>query len=250
MKILALIPARMNSSRFPGKPMKLINGITMIEHVFNQVKKNKLITDLAVATCDKEIFDKIESINGTAVMTSSNHDRATDRCAEALDILETKNKIKYDVVVMIQGDEPMIDPEMISEAVLPLLNDPNLNITNLLGKIETEDEFFDKNCIKTVYDLNNYALYFSRQPIPTTNLYDKAPIGKQVAIIAFKKKFLLTYMSLKETPLEKSESVDMMRILEHGYKIKLVFTKFDTYAVDTLEDLKKVEVLMKNLEKK
>ena len=151
---------------------------------------------------------------------------------------------------MIQGDEPMIDPEMISEAVLPLLNDPNLNITNLLGKIETEDEFFDKNCIKTVYDLNNYALYFSRQPIPTTNLYDKAPIGKQVAIIAFKKKFLLTYMSLKETPLEKSESVDMMRILEHGYKIKLVFTKFDTYAVDTLEDLKKVEVLMKNLEKK
>ena len=134
---------------------------------------------------------------------------------------------------MVQGDEPMMDPEMITESVEPLINNDDLHVTNLLGKIETQEEFRDKNCIKVVYDLNKFALYFSRQAIPTTELYKNSPIGKQVAIISFRKEFLFKYLSLPETPLEKAESVDMMRIIENGYKIKLVDTKHNTFAVDT-----------------
>ncbi len=246
MNILAIIPARMNSSRFPGKPMKQINGKPMIEHVYRRAKKNKLLADTVVATCDNEIFDHIESIGGISVMTSDKHERATDRSAEALSKTEKLVKKNYDIVTMVQGDEPMMDPEMITESVEPLINNDDLHVTNLLGKIETKEEFRDKNCIKVVYDLNKFALYFSRQAIPTTELYKNSPIGKQVAIISFRKEFLFKYLSLPETPLEKAESVDMMRIIENGYKIKLVDTKHNTFAVDTKDDLLKVEKLMKN----
>jgi 3-deoxy-manno-octulosonate cytidylyltransferase (CMP-KDO synthetase) len=247
MNILALIPARMGSSRFPGKPMAPILGKPMIGHVYERVAKSPKLSLTAVATCDKEIFDYIESIGGVAVMTGSEHERASDRCAEALLKLEAKYQTKYDVVVMVQGDEPMTHPDMIDEAVQPLAEHPDVQVVNLLGKIKDAAEFEDRNCIKVVCDLNLNALYFSREPIPTRCKAENIPMGKQVCIIPFRRDFLLEYTRLAPTPLEIAESVDMMRVLEHGLRVRMAPTKHDTQAVDTLEDLKKVERLMQEL---
>jgi len=244
MKILALIPARMGSSRFPGKPMALISGKPMIGHVFKRVSKNSLLTQTAVATCDTEIADYIESIGGRAIMTGNHHERASDRCAEALETLEKEEKLTYDIVVMIQGDEPMIHPDMITEAVNPMLEDSNCLVVNLLGKIETDTEFEDRNCIKVVCDLQGNALYFSREPIPTRSKTSDIPMGKQVCIIPFKRDFLLEYTDMEPTPLEIAESIDMMRILEHGLKVRMVPTLHSSFSVDTPNDLERVEKLM------
>jgi 3-deoxy-manno-octulosonate cytidylyltransferase (CMP-KDO synthetase) len=247
MKILALIPARMGSSRFPGKPMAPLLGKPMIGHVYERVSRSPLLALTAVATCDKEIFDYVRSIGGTAVMTGDQHERASDRCAEALLKIEQENAVRYDIVVMVQGDEPMTHPDMIAEAVQPMLDDPRINITNLLGQIADAAEFEDRNCIKVVCDLDSNALYFSREPIPTRSKTSTIPMGKQVCVIPFRREFLLEYTRLAPTPLEIAESVDMMRVLEHGLKVKMAPTRHDTRAVDTQEDLHRVERLMRDL---
>ena len=246
MKVLALIPARMGSSRFPGKPMAPILGKPMIGHVFERVSKNPLLALTVVATCDPEIFDYVESIGGRAVMTGSHHERASDRCAEALKILEQEDEIVFDIVVMVQGDEPMIMPEMITEAVIPLMQDASCLVVNLLAKIESAAEFEDRNCIKVVCDLNGNALYFSREPIPTRSKNLNVPMGKQVCVIPFRRDFLMEYTDMQPTPLEIVESIDMMRVLEHGLKVRMVSTQYSSFAVDTPGDLKKVEQLMAN----
>jgi len=246
MNILALIPARMGSSRFPGKPMAKILGKPMIGHVYERVSKCVLLTKTVVATCDQEILEYIESIGGQAVMTSNRHKRASDRCAEALDYVEKQDEIKYDIIVMVQGDEPMTHPDMITEAVTPMLDNQEILITNLLGNIESTEEFEDRNCIKVVCDLNSDALCFSREPIPTRK-YGKVEMKKQVCIIPFRREFLLRYTSLEPTPLEIAESVDMMRVLEYGQKVRMIPTFYNTHAVDTVEDLKKVEELMQTI---
>jgi 3-deoxy-manno-octulosonate cytidylyltransferase (CMP-KDO synthetase) len=244
MKILSLIPARMGSSRFPGKPMAKILGKPMIGHVYDRISQSPLLDLTAVATCDREIYDYIESIGGVAVMTGDKHERASDRCAEALVKLEKANNVRYDIVVMAQGDEPMTHPDMIREAVQPLLDDPHILVVNLLGQIKDTSEFEDRNCIKVVCDLENNALYFSREPIPTRCRIDSIPMGKQVCIIPFRRDFLLEYTRMTPTPLEIAESVDMLRILEHGYKVRMAPTRYNTQAVDTPDDLKKVERLL------
>ena len=244
MNILALIPARMGSSRFPGKPMARILGKPMVGHVYERVSKSRRLTTTAVATCDKVIYDYIESIGGTAVMTSDQHERASDRCAEALLILEKAREIKYDIVVMVQGDEPMTHPGMIDEAIEPLLTDPSVQITNLLGCINDTEEFEDRNCIKVVCDLNGNALYFSLEPIPTRCKAANIPMGKQVCVIPFRRDFLLEYTRLTPTPLELAESVDMMRILEHGLKVRMVPTLHTTQSVDTPQDLERLEKIL------
>ncbi len=249
MNILALIPARMGSSRFPGKPMAPLLGKPMIGHVYERVATNSLLTLTAVATCDREIADYIRTIGGRAVMTGSHHERASDRCAEALGILEKEDGITYDIVVMVQGDEPMTHPDMISEAVDPMLADPALKIVNLLGSIGSVAEFEDRNCIKVVCDLESNALYFSREPIPTRAKVKDIPMGKQVCIIPFRREFLLEYTRLAPTPLEIAESVDMMRVLEHGLKVRMVPTRHDSHAVDTPADLARVEDLMRAQER-
>jgi 3-deoxy-manno-octulosonate cytidylyltransferase (CMP-KDO synthetase) len=233
----------MGSSRFPGKPMAKILGKPMVGHVYDNVKKNDLITDIVVATCDDEIYDYINSIGGNSVMTSNKHERASDRCAEALLKIENNNK-KYDIVVMVQGDEPMIHPNMITEAISPMLDEPEILITNLMGKIENKKEFRDKNCIKVVCDLKSDALYFSREPIPTDSKVGEVPMGKQICVIPFRRNFLTIYNKLKPTPLEIAESIDMMRVLEHGMNVRMVPTNYNTHAVDTDEDLIFVEKLM------
>jgi 3-deoxy-manno-octulosonate cytidylyltransferase (CMP-KDO synthetase) len=236
----------MGSSRFPGKPMAKILGKPMIGHVYERVLKCDLLIKTVVATCDQEILEYVESIGGEAVMTSNHHERASDRCAEALGYLEKQYGIQYDIIVMVQGDEPMTHPNMISEAVTPMLDDPEILVSNLLGDIENIEEFEDRNCIKVVCDQQSNAIYFSREPIPTRSKGGNIPMKKQVCVIPFTRAFLLEYTELSPTPLEIVESIDMMRVLECGMKVKMVPTKHQTYAVDTIEDLNKVEKLMKD----
>ena len=244
MNILALIPARMGSSRFPGKPMAKILGKPMIGHVYERVCRSPILSMTAVATCDREIYDYITSIGGKAVMTADTYERASDRCAEALLTLESEQNCNFDIVVMVQGDEPMTHPDMICEAVQPMLDDSSIKVVNLLGSIVDNDEFEDRNCIKVVCDVNNDAMYFSREPIPTISKMDNVKISKQVCIIPFTRSFLIEYTNLPPTPLEEAECVNMMRVLEYGMKVRMVPTKHASFAVDVPDDLIRVEKIM------
>lgn len=244
MNILCIIPARMGSSRFPGKPLAPLLGKPMIGHVYERVSRCRSLTTTVVATCDSEIEAYVSSIGGRVVMTGRHHERASDRCAEALQIMEQEDGVSYDIVIMVQGDEPMTDPRMIDEAIKPMLEDPSIQVVNLMAKVESSEEFEDQNCIKVVCDLQSNALYFSREPIPTKSQVSPIPQMKQVCIIPFRKNFLLEYIDMMPTPLEVAESIDMMRILEHGIKVHMVLTDYATHAVDTPEDMVVVEKLM------
>ena len=247
MNIIAIIPARMASSRFPGKPMAKILGMPMIGHVYFRTKMCPLVRETYIATCDQEIFDYIVSISGKAVMTADTHERASDRTAEAMLKIESETSRKTDIVVMVQGDEPMLIPEMIEQAVNPLLDDSIINVVNLMAKIETMEEFEDPNEVKVVVDPQSNAIYFSREPIPSRKKgVEEVPMLKQVCIIPFRRDFLLKFNELESTPLEIIESVDMMRVIEHGYNVKMVFSDAQTLSVDTTEDLARVEKLMAN----
>ena len=246
-KTVGIIPARMESSRLPGKPLAKINGVPMVGHVYFRSKMSVLLDDVYVATCNKEIQDYILSVGGKVIMTSDKHKRASDRVAEALIKIEKKIDEKIDIIVLIQGDEPMIYPEMIDEAVQPLLEDVNIVVSNLMAPIKTSEEHKDPNEVKVVVDKQNFALYFSREPIPSDKKgANKDCMYKQVCIIPFTREFLIKFNELEPTPLEVIESVDMLRIIEYGYKVRMVPTKYDTYSVDTTDDLKRVETLMKN----
>ena len=218
---IGIIPARMSSSRFPGKPMKMIHGMPMVGHCYKRAKMCDLLDDVYVATCDYEIHNYIESIGGKSIMTSDKHERASDRVSEALLNIEKEKEIKIDIVVLLQGDEPMTTPKMIELAVTPLLNDSKIVISNLYTNIKTLQEFEDPNEVKVVLDKNENALYFSREPIPSRKKgFDEVPMYTQVCVIPFKRDFLLEYNSLDQTQLEKIESVDMMRVLENGKKLR------------------------------
>lgn len=245
MKIIAIIPARMGSSRFPGKPMADICGMPMIGHVYKRVKMSKRLNEVYVATCDQVILDYIESIGGKAVMTSDCHERCSDRCAEAMLKIEMETGEKCDIMVMVQGDEPLTFPEMIDEAIEPMVQDTSLVITNLVADLESIEAFENPNEVKVVMDREGFALYFSREPIPSRKkgVLD-VPMKKQVCVIPFTRDFLLEYNAMEPTPLEIIESVDMMRILENGQKVKMIPTRYKTKAVDTQEDLIKVSEMM------
>ena len=243
--IITVIPARMGSSRFPGKPMATILGVPMIERVWTNCSQSSIVKRNVVATCDQEIFDHISSIGGEAVMTSANHERASDRTAEAVDIIEKKYSINFEIVVMVQGDEPLVKPGMIDEALQPFEDDDDIVVTNLSGSISKE-ECSNSDTIKVVTDCNGFALYLSRSPIPAyVEQLDSACCGKQVCIIPFKRDFLKVYGDLPQTPLEKSESIDMLRVLEHGFKLKMVRTQWLSHPVDTPEDLEIVESILR-----
>ena len=243
MNIICFIPARMGSSRFPGKPLKKIKGIPMIKHVYKRSELSKTLDKVVVATPDKEISDYVKSFGGNVVMTSITHERATDRCAEAL-LKEEKNaKIKYDIVVMVQGDEPLVHPEMIDKALDSIKSDQRVNVVNLLGTLKKE-EFLDQNIIKVVTNKNLDALYFSRKPIPFMKNINLSLVGKQICIIPFRRDFLLKYSELNPTPLEVTESIDMLRVLEHGYNVRMSPIHFDSHPVDVKEDINCVESLL------
>ena len=246
MRVVAVIPARMASSRFPGKPMALIHGIPMIGHCYFRVEMCQQVEETYVATCDTEIYDYIVSIGGKAIMTSDAHERASDRTAEAMLKIEENSGQRAEIVVMVQGDEPMDTPNMISQALEPLVQDNVIDVVNLMGAIETVEEFEDPNTVKVVVGPDDNAIYFSREPIPSRKKsVDIVPMLKQICIIPFRRDYLLQFNETPETPLEQIESVDMMRVIESGGKVKMVMTKEESYGVDTAEDLRKVEVKMK-----
>ncbi len=247
MKSIAIIPARMGSSRFPGKPMKKINGVPMIGHCYFRTSMCNELFDTYVATCDQEIFDYIKSINGKVVMTSDTHERATDRTAEAMLKIEKIIGEKIDLVVMVQGDEPMVTPEMISESLQPLFDDSSVNVVNLMANMDSCEEFEDPNEVKVVVDNFSNAIYFSREPIPSRKKgFEHVPMLKQVCIIPFRRDYLLKFNDTTETNLEKIESVDMMRIIENGESVRMVMTNAKSFSVDTPEDLLNVEKKMEN----
>lgn len=246
MRIIGIIPARMAATRFPNKPMALIDGMPMIGHCYFRSKMCKLLDEVYVATCDLEIYNYIIGTGGNAVMTSDKHERATERSAEALLNVEKLVNKKFDIVVMIQGDEPLVDPEMINESVLPLINGVN-QVSNLMSKLENLEEAKNPNFVKVVTDKEGKALYMSREPIPSQSKYkDIISYYRQLGLIAFTKDAILNFITLPESSLEVIESVDMNRLLEHNIPIHMTATKYEADSVDTVEDLNRVELKMIN----
>ena len=246
MNIIAIVPARMGSSRFPGKPLASIHGVPMVGHVAFRTAMSPILQATYVATCDTVIEEYCHKVGLNCVMTSDTHVRCSTRTAEALLTIEKNTGKHVDIVVMVQGDEPMVRPEMITDAVQPMLDDPSINVVNLMAEMETVEEFEDPNEVKVVVDRQNNALYFSREPIPSRKKGSLVvPMRKQVCIIPFRRDYLLQFNALEESPLEIYESVDMMRILEHGDKVRMVPTTCKTWSVDTQADLDRVIALMK-----
>ena len=246
MKAIGIIPARMGASRFPGKPMAPLLGMPMIGHCYHRTRLAPGLSEVYVATCDQIIADYIESIGGKVVMTSPLHDRASTRTAEALEIVEEDLSEKVDVVVMVQGDEPIIAPTVVGETLLHF-TDEKVKIVNIMSEITSKDVFFDKNNVKVVVDCNNDALYFSREPIPSPwKGWEQLPRFMQTGIIAFRRQALVDFNSMSETALERHESVDMNRILESGGSIRMVATSDFTIGVDTQEELSLAEEFLRN----
>ncbi len=245
MTILGIIPARMGSSRFPGKPLEKINNKEMLLHVYQNALDSKLIDHLYIATCDEVIREKMGKLNCNVIMTKNTHERCTDRCAEALEKIESEMNLKFDHIVMIQGDEPMIRGEDIDKAIQLLLDDKNIEIANLVGIIDSEDDFNDKNIIKVCINNFKKVIYMSREPIPHSKSFGEVVAYKQVCVMPMKRKTLLLFNQLPSTPLEKNESIDMLRLIENSIDIYTKVINYKTQAVDTKSDLIKVEELLK-----
>ncbi len=247
MNIIGIIPARLASKRFPNKPLADIHGMPMIGHVYKRVEMCKDLSAVYVATCDIEIYNYIKSIRGNVVMTKIDHESSSDRTAEALQKIEKELKTTFDIVVMIQGDEPMITYDMIGNALSPIILDEEINVVNMMSEIKTTEEFYDPNVVKVVVDIYNFALYFSREAIPSSKMGASGfPMLKRVNVIPIRRDFLLNFNNIPQTPLEIVESIGMMRLIENGLKVKMVMTDIITYAVDTHKDLEIVREKMKN----
>jgi 3-deoxy-manno-octulosonate cytidylyltransferase (CMP-KDO synthetase) len=245
MNIIAVVPARMGSSRFPGKPLADIHGVPMVGHVALRTAMCAMLQATYIATCDEVIMDYAASAGIQAVMTADTHTRCTDRTAEALTAIEKELGLTADIVVMVQGDEPMITPGMIEAAVAPMLADPGLQVVNLAAGMADESEFEDPSEVKVVTDLRGNALYFSREPVPSRKKgVSPVPMLKQVCVIPFRRDFLISFNAMPESPLEIIESVDMLRILENGGTVRMARITERTLSVDTPEDLERVRALM------
>ncbi len=247
MKVVGLIPARYGAMRFPGKALTDIAGKPMIQHVYERACRVSLFDDVLVATDDDRIYEVVRQFGGQARMTSANHHSGTDRIAEVARNLDA------DIVVNVQGDEPLIQPEMIVEAIQPLLDDADVAIGTLKHAITTPDELYAPNVVKVVTDRHGRALYFSRSPIPNVKGQDMRGAGFQactffrhIGLYAFRRDFLLRFIELPQTPLEKLEGLEQLRALEHGYIITVAETSHSSIGVDTPEDVGKVLQLMRN----
>jgi 3-deoxy-manno-octulosonate cytidylyltransferase (CMP-KDO synthetase) len=244
MKAIGIIPARLGATRYPNKPMALIHGMPMVGHCYHRTRLTPGLAGVYVATCDSEVADYVRSIGGFAIMTSVNHTRATTRTAEAMEHIEADTGEQADVVMMVQGDEPLILPETMAET-LKYFSDPSVEIVNVMSRLRTYDQFVDKNNVKVVVNQNNDALYFSREPIPSPwRGLEDVPMYMQTGIIAFRRGTLLRFNQMEETRLEQIESVDMNRVLETGGRIRMVLTERITIGVDTPQELKDAEKLM------
>ena len=247
MKILGIIPARYASTRFPGKPLADVNGKPMIQRVYEQAKKCKTLSEVIVATDDKRIEDAVKKFKGKVVMTSSKHRSGTDRCFEALKKSggngSTSLTTRFDAVINIQGDEPFIHPEQISK-VAKCFKDKNAELATLAMKIKSIHELTNHNTIKVILNKNKEAIYFSRTAIPYyrgkdfTEWLKNHTYYKHVGIYGYRADVLAAITKLERSPLEIAESLEQLRWMENGYKIKVDFTGHESIAIDTPEDLK------------
>ncbi len=244
-KVVAIIPARYHSNRFEGKPLAKILGKPMIQHVYERAQGVTMLSRVAVATDDERIAECVRGFGGEVVMTRSDHVSGTDRLAEAAELMGIGEQ---DVVVNIQGDQPMFEAEVVSQVATPLLEDPSLPMSTLIYKIVREEEINDPNHVKTVFDRRANALYFSRSPIPFQRNPDEeeAPTYyKHLGFYAYRKGFLLTFVGLPEGEWERFEKLEQLRALEYGYTIRVLLTPHDSVEVDTPKDLERVEEIMR-----
>jgi 3-deoxy-manno-octulosonate cytidylyltransferase (CMP-KDO synthetase) len=236
---VGIIPVRYESTRFRGKVLADIGGKPMIQHVWEKAEKALLLDDLIVAADDERVIDAVRSFGGKAVLTSANHQSGTDRINEA-----AKN-LKTDIVINIQSDEPMLAPAMIDALVTALWEDENLPMVTLRKKINDHAQIHDPNTVKVVVDSNDFAIYFSRNPIPfINNISAAATFYKHIGLYGYAKSFLSVFAGLPVSWLETFEGLEQLRALENGYKIKVLETQNDTIGVDTPEDLEKVRITL------
>jgi len=246
VKAIGVIPARWGSTRFEGKVLADLMGKPVIQHVWENAKKAKTLDDLVVACDDERIMKVVQEFGGKAVYTSVDQPSGTDRLAEVLNPMDVK------IAVNIQGDEPLVKPIMIDNLVMALEDEKNAQMATMVKKIEDDSELTNSNVVKVVFDKNGYAIYFSRYAIPynrtsTPDKDEKRPVYyKHIGMYAFTKDFLFTFRNLPKSALENAEKLEQLRVLEYGYKIKVVETKFDTVGVDTHEDLLRVKEIMKS----
>jgi 3-deoxy-manno-octulosonate cytidylyltransferase (CMP-KDO synthetase) len=231
-QIVAVIPARYDSTRFPGKPLAEIDGRPMIEHVYRRAALARGVDAVVVATDDPRIATAVERFGGVVRMTGSGHRTGTDRIAEVA------RELTCEVVVNVQGDLPLVEPGMITEAIEPLTADRSLMMSTLRQAITDPADFTNPNIVKVVVDAHDNALYFSRAPIPYQR--DGGRAFKHIGLYGYRRDFLLTFAALAQTPLERAESLEQLRALEHGFRIRAVETRFDSIEVDTPEDLERI----------
>ncbi len=245
-KAVVIIPSRFDATRFPGKPLAILQGKTIIQHVYEKASRSRLAEAVYVATDDARIFDAIKSFNGHAVMTSGSHTCGTDRIAEA-----AKN-IECDIIVNVQGDEPFIRPEMVDDTVQLLRDDEKASMSTLCVRIDNQEDLLSPHSVKIVTDREGYAMYFSRSPIPyyrddwkdvssITHLPDKTVIMKHIGIYGYRKNVLMEFTSMEKSDLEHIEKLEQLRALSAGLKIKVKETEFNTFGIDTIDDLRKAE---------
>ena len=237
--ITVIIPARMASSRYPGKPLELVMGLPLVEHVRRRALLAQGIDLVAVATCDESIKDTVEACGGFAVMTKDTHERCTDRVEEAM------QRLPGEIVAMVQGDEPLLIPDAISQVVQPLIDDSTLDVVNLLSPLESPDDYANPNIVKAVCDRRGNVIYLSRAPVPFFRQQVEVPVYRQTGIMAFRTTFLPRFSELPETALEKAESVDMLRVLEHGIRIGGVVAGYTTLGIDKPGDVELVESVLR-----
>ncbi len=239
LKIIVVIPARMASTRFPGKPLANIMGLPMIEHVRRRALLAKGMEQVVIATCDQEIMNFVEQQKGIAVMTSKDHERSSERVAEAM------KSLRGDVVVVAQGDEPLLIPQDLELVSAPFRENEKIQCTSLLSPLESEKDYDNPNIVKAACNQRREVFFLSRAPIPYKMKPGGSPVYRETGIRAFRADFLQTYVSLPETPLERVEAVDMLRVLEHGYAIQGVLTDQPTFGVDHVEDVAIVEQILR-----
>lgn len=238
MKVIGVIPARFSSTRFTGKVLADLGGKPVVQHVWENARKSKMLDDLVIAADDERIIKTAEGFGAKAVYTSPDQPSGTDR------LIEVVNPIEVEVVINIQGDEPMVRPEMIDDLARAILEDRGVYMATLAKKIEDKNEIKNPNVVKLVKDRNGFALYFSRSVIPYAR-YDTAPIYyKHIGLYSYTKDFLFEFSNLPKSHLEMTEGLEQLRVLENGYRIKVVETKFDTIGIDTPEDLERARIVM------
>lgn len=234
-KCIVVVPARMASTRFPGKPLVEIAGLPMVEHVRRRALLAQRVDEVVVATCDKEISDVVIAAGGLAVMTADTHERSTERVAEAMQTLDAE------VVVVAQGDEPLLLPSDLDLVVSPFREREGVESVSLLSPLEGEADFINPSIVKAVCDKHGSIMLYSRAPIPYVQKEGQGPVYRETGIRAFQADFLQTYVNLPETPFECIEAVDMMRLREHGHQVVGVVTDGITLGVDHLEEVKRIE---------